>query len=437
MNLFKYTKSPLVAGTLVLTITGIVSKIIGFYYRIFLSRSIGAEQLGIYQLIFPLFAVVISISCAGIQTAISKYTAEFIGRKDLAPARTYLYVGLGMSMILSVLCAILIYTHADFFADTFLKEARCEPLIRIMCWTIPFACIHNCISGFYYGLKKTAIPAASQLLEQVVRVGGVYIICHIWLTQGKEPNAMLGVFGLLIGELASSLFCITALRIGKSSGGIRFAFRNLLSLSIPLTANRILVSVFQSVETLMIPVALRDFGYDSGVALSIYGVLTGMVISTIMFPCVISNSLSVMLLPAISHAKSQHNHKKIRLAIQKTFMTCLMLGLVCTLGFLIFGNWIGTTLFHNALAGAYITTLGWICPFLFLGSTFCSILHGLGKPTQTLFLSLMGIGIRIFFIRCLMPQFGMHAYLWGMLISQSAMAMSAVALVLRQTRTSK
>ena len=206
-------------------------------------------------------------------------------------------------------------------------------------------------------------------------------------------------------------------------------------MAIPLTCNRILLSICQSVEALLIPVKLRDFGYTNGDALSVYGILTGMVFSTIMFPCVLSNSLSVMLLPAISEARSHNQQDFIKKAVRRITQSCVILGLLCTLGFLLCGNWIGIHLFHNALAGVYVRTLCWICPFLFLSSTLCSVLHGLGKPTITMLINLSGALLRIGFIWIGIPLIGLTAYLWGMLASQ--ILVSTLAFVCLRHTTDK
>ena len=102
-------KQNFISGTLLLTLTGILSRIIGFYYKIFLSRRIGAEGLGIYQLIFPVFALIISVSAAGIQTAISRYCAQCRQKRQ---ARAYLSVGLSGSLLLSASCVWIIWHYA-------------------------------------------------------------------------------------------------------------------------------------------------------------------------------------------------------------------------------------------------------------------------------------------------------------------------------------
>lgn len=414
-------KNSLVSGTLILTVTGIVSRMIGFYYKIFLSRTIGAEGLGIYQLIFPVFSLLISISVAGIQTAVSRYCAQCETDRQ---ARGYLYAGLFLSLTLSLACMIVVHQNAEWIGTNMLAEKRCVELLRIMSWSLPFACIHSCINGYYYGKKKTAIPAISQLLEQFVRVGGVYLIAQIALEQNQVLTAKTAVWGLLIGELASSLYSVTMVAMGqkpsrsKITGNRIRIFRNLISLAAPLTVNRILLSVLQSAEALLIPIQLRAFGYTNADALSVYGIMTGMVFSTIMFPAVLSNSLSVMLLPAISKACAANRNDLVRKAVRQTVESCTILGLICTFGFLIAGNWIGTHLFHNTLAGVYIETLSWICPFIFLSGTLGSILHGLGKATTTLLINLSGALIRIGFVFFGIPVIGLKAYLWGMLASQ-------------------
>lgn len=431
MQKYHLLKNSLISGTLLLTATGIISRFIGFYYKIFLSRTIGAEGLGIYQLVFPVFSLFLSVSAAGIHTSISRFTA---GCASSRQAKGYLAAGLSMSVLLSLAGMLLIQAKADWFCHVMMDNADGAGLLLIMSLALPLSAVHSCINGYYYGLKKARIPAFSQLFEQFIRVSGVWLIMQIAMERGQSPTPTHAVWGLFIGEAGATLFCLTAMFLVKPSrAGIMdrprreqhphrqsllFYSKNLLTLAIPLTLNRLLGSIFSSVESLLIPLSLRAFGYTSSDALSVYGILTGMVFSTIMFPAVISNSLSVMLLPAVSNACSLGRNDLIRKAVRRTVEVCMILGLICTLGFLLCGNWIGIHLFHNTLAGAYLETLSWICPFIFLGSTLGSILHGLGRATATLLINLGSSAIRILFICLGIPITGLKAYLWGMLVSQ-------------------
>ncbi len=428
MKKLQLTKNSLISGTLLLTATGVISRFIGFYYKIFLSRTIGAEGLGIYQLIFPVFSLVLSVSAAGLQTSISRFAA---GAADSRQAKGYLAAGLSISILLSLAGMVLIRSKAEWFCHVMMDDADGAGLLHIMSPAIPLAAVHSCINGYYYGLKKAGVPAFSQLFEQFIRVSGVWLIMQIALNQEQTPTPVHAVWGLFIGEAAATLFCMTAMLLAGPSlppqsaakhrparRSVLACYKSLLTLAVPLTANRLLGSIFSSLESLMIPLSLRAFGYTNSDALSVYGILTGMVFSTIMFPAVISNSLSVMLLPAISNACALGRNDLIRKAVRRTVESCMILGLICTLGFLLCGNWIGVHLFHNTLAGVYLETLAWICPFIFLGSTLGSILHGLGRATTTLLINLGASSIRILFIYLGIPIIGLKAYLWGMLVSQ-------------------
>lgn len=431
---FSTTKNVFIAGTLFLTLAGVATRIIGFFYRIFLSRLIGAEGLGIYQLLSPVTALGFAVTAAGIQTSISKFVSTEIGKKNPAAARHYLAVGLLISLFLSTITGLFIWLFADFMADSLLGDTRCTPLLRVLSFSFVPACIHACINGYYYGLKKTAVPSLCQLSEQLARVGSVYVMYHICIEKGQPFSLSMTIWGLVIGEIASTLVSITFYTFGLPYGrrkqgksdSLQNAYvRNLLGMAVPLTANRIVLNLFASVENIMIPNRLCAFGYTTSEALSVYGILTGMSMSVVMFPSVITNSVSVLLLPTISEAQAIGDTGLIRRTITRTIRICLLLGFTCTTGFFFSGKLLGNLLFENALSGTFIATLGWICPFLYLSSTLTSVLHGLGYPGMTFFLNLLACAIRILFVLLAIPVYGIKSYLIGMLVSQIAVAVCA------------
>lgn len=468
MNSDSIRKHPLIAGTMLLTAAGVLSRVIGFFYRIFLSQRIGAEGMGIYQLTVPIYVLAISVTSSAIQTAISRFVAQAAvltaspgnagdksftsgsaGKGSLAGGRgrflrwqgragacnesCYLCGGLILSLSLSFLCTFVLYRFAGAIAIYFLEEPRCAPLLEIIALSIPFGAIHACINGYFYGLKKTFVPAASQLLEQTVRVAGVWLFFEISMEKYHAISLNLVAWGIVAGELAATLFCISFVRLKKSRGSRLQAMEQIFFLSLPLTANRVMVNLLQSMEAVMLPGQLRLYGYSTSESLSVYGVLTGMALPMILFPSVLTNSVSVMLLPLIAEAQEKQEKRYIMDAIRKTCFYSLLLGFSCTLFFLICGTWIGRVLFSNELAGTFIVTLGWICPFLYLSTMLHSILNGLGKTTSTFFLNILGLAIRIVFVLFVIPLAGIKGYLWGMLLSQIAMAGGALLLLLMRS----
>ena len=425
-------------GTVILTLTGLVSRFIGFFYRIFLSNVFGAEGMGLYQLISPVLALSFSLTVSGIQTAISKYVASETSTRDYKSSFRTLWAGFLLAMALSAICTLGIYVYAEPIAANLLLEERTAPLLRIIALSIPMASVHSCINGYFYGIRKTSIPAFSQLAEQVCRVGSVYLIYFICQKHGLTPTIGFAVVGLVIGESASMIVsvvailsrahqvfpapsffhCRTTQPISSAISVYRRITGQLLQLAVPLSANRLVLNLLQSVEAIYIPNRLMAYGLKNADALSVYGVLTGMSLPLILFPSAITNSISVLLLPIVSEADASGNQTAVQRAIFTSIRCCLLLGFFCTALFLIFGRLAGRLLFHSELAGSFILTLSFICPFMYIASTLNSILNGLGKTVQTFLFSVVSLLLRLLFVFFAIPLYGIKGYLWGMLASQ-------------------
>ena len=425
--------NPLITGTIILTITGFVSRFIGFFYRIFLSRIFGAEGMGIYQLISPVLALSFSLTVAGMQTAISKYVANETISKDYRSSAMHLFTGFVISMLLSFLCALGIYHYADEIAVHFLLEERTAPLLRIISLSIPMATVHSCVNGYFYGIRKTAVPSFCQLAEQVIRVGSVYAIYYFCLQRNMVPTISFAVVGLVIGECASMIVSLIAVqmhfaKIVPTDYGflLKAPFSNyleiskrLLTLAVPLTLNRVIINFLQSVEAIFIPNKLMLYGYDNATSLSIYGVLTGMSLPLILFPNAITNSICVLLLPIVSEADAVSNTATIKKAVHKSIRYGFLLGVIFTLFFLFTGNFLGNLLYQSALAGNFIIILSFLCPLMYIASTLNSILNGLGKTGLTFLYSMISLLVRLVFVFFGIPLWGIHGYLWGLLTSQA------------------
>lgn len=426
-------RNSLVMGTFILTVTGFVSRIIGFFNRIFISHAFGEEAMGIFQLVAPVLAFTFSLCCAGIQTAISKYVASEPHTHDYRTSMKYLRVSIIVSLSLSCLTGIFVYRFSDMIATGFLFEPRTAPLLRILAVSFPFSAIHSCINGYYYGIKNAKVPALLQLCEQIVRVGSVYFLYYLLLERNYQPDITLAAVGIAAGELCSLLLSLTfiftrfyrfettgtkidSVMLGKNS--YRNVFRHIMVMAVPLSANRIIVNLLQSVEAIYIPEKLRQFGMSTSGALSTYGVLTGMALSLILFPCAITNSLGVLLLPVVSEAEAANQNGKIAAAIKKSITYCSLLGIVCTMFFLFFGKTAGILLFKSELAGSFICGLSFICPFLYITSTLGSILHGLGRAFTTFLINIGALFIRILSVFFLVPKIGINGYIAGLLLSQ-------------------
>ncbi len=430
-------KNKLILGTLFLTVTGFITRIIGFFYRIFLSNALGARLLGIYQLIFPVYGVCFTLFASGIQTAISKQVAEREATGDSAGTRRILFSGILISAASALITAILVFFGAPFIADTFLKEAECAKSLSLLALSFPFCGITSCIHGYCYGLKKSFLPATSQLVEQSVRVIFLYIV-----SVSIPVTCELAIAALVAGELSSCLYCICGNMLyqkkrksekhtEKKEGSIP---RKLLSMSLPLTTNRLFINILHSFETFLVPLALRRFGLSRDASLSIFGILSGMTMSFLMFPGTLTNSLSVLLLPVISESAARDNTRTLSRSTASAVKYSVLLGVCAGFTFFFFGEELGTTVFSEERAGIYLKNLSFLCPFLYVSTTFQSILNGLGKMNLTFLSSVLGLSLRAVLFAVLIPKLGVYGYFVSLLISQLFLALFELTMIRKSIR---
>lgn len=420
----RYLKNPIVTGTFFLTAAGIVTKLIGFFYRIFLSRTFHEESLGIFGLIGPVMMLMHAVCASGIQNAITRFVAASKKGKS-SEAYGFLFTGIAISTFLSGAMAYLIFRHAPYIALQLIGERRCIPLLRICALSFPLATLHSCINGFFYGQKRAAIPAWSMIIEQSCRVVTVYILCRLSVESGLNISLSYICVGLLAGEFASALFScfMLAVRPGKAAFSIRNSLslskgKSIVSLALPISLNRICISFISSVETIQLPKMLVASGLSTSNALSLYGVFSGMAIPLIMFPSAFTGSVASLLLPSVSEAQAQGNEQRIRKTICLTIGFCFLLGVFCFLFFFTFADLLGKLLFGSDIAASQIRALSFVCPFLYMSGTLCSILHGLGKTGITFLFNVSSILLRLAFVLFVVPSIGFSGYIYGTLLSQ-------------------
>lgn len=421
-------KHPLITGSFLLTLVGFISRLIGFFYRIYMSRVFGEEGMGIYQLISPVMALAFSLTAAGFQTSISKFVAETTHKDStLKPSVSPkpFYMGLSLSLPLSVFILLILIRFSDILACNWLNEPRTAPLLRILALSIPLSALHACLNGYFYGKKQATVPSICQIIEQCSRVLAVYLTIQFYLAKGSIPPLQITVFGVFIGELFSTLinilFYFGTTKKQKSlceSIPCSLRYGSLLLMVLPLIANRVTLNALLSVETISLPSMLKMYGYDHTTALSVYGVLTGMAFPLIFFPNAVTGSIAVLLLPLISEQTALGNTKEVRKLTRKVIQYCSVLGFACMAVFLLFGNFLGSYLFQSELAGIYITALSYLCPFLYLNNTLSAILQGMGKVITLFFVNVSALLLRLFFLYQFVPVHGMKGYLWGLLAAQ-------------------
>ncbi len=429
-------KSNIIKGTLILSCASILSRIIGFIYRIYLADILGEQLLGTYQLIFPIYVLCFTIYGAGMQSAISQVVATLMGKNNThskddglkgsvsknIPPRTILLAGTILSFILALFLSIFINFNSKWIACNILMVPDCDIYLKLLTYLFPFCSISACICGYQYGLENAKPPAIAGIIEQITRILFVFIVQGFF--SDKEICCQIAVYGLTVGEFFGFLYNMSTIKNKtfnkrKKKLSLKESFKLLLPVFISLTSIKLTISLLHSVESIFIPASLVKYGYTMNEALSVYGIYSGMAMPFIMFPATITMAISTMLLPAVSKAHSSGNKKQIKKLIRRTSYFCLATGMAATVFFLLFGNICASLFFHNELAGRYLTVMSFLCPFLYLNMTYSSILNGLGKPHMTFVITVVCTLIKILSLMFFVPKYGMIAYIAASLVAEA------------------
>ncbi|MBE5923444.1 MAG: polysaccharide biosynthesis protein [Lachnospiraceae bacterium] len=422
--LSKSMKNPILKGTLILTITGLLTRFFGFYNRIFLSNLIGAKELGIYQLVFPVYMIIFSFTTLGNELALTRITSEYVGRNENKSAQTFFKICLFYNIVLGMCSATVLYFFADEISLKILNTDSCGNCLKVICLGIPFMAAKGAIHGYFLGLERSDVHGISDFIEQIAKIGGVYLLAT-FIAVKNSHHASFAIIGIVIGEIISFIYSAIMLLINNKckqniygqSIKTTTAFSIFLKESMPLTANRFAITLLQGIEAVLIPSMLLAYYNDSSISLSVYGIFTGMAFPFIMFPATITNSLSVMLMPAVSSASSGLKNDYLSKLCERSIRFCLLIGLFFGVTFYIFGNSIGTLIFNNKEAGIFLYRLSFLCPLIYLATTQASALNGLGLATHNLILTILSTAIRLSFILTTIPKIGMKGYVVGLFVS--------------------
>lgn len=410
------SKNVILKGTFILTIAGILTKLLGFYNRIFLTRVIGVKELGIYQLIFPIYILAISFCCQGISTAITKHVSYHLGKKDKHSSIAIFKYGLIVSLILSIIAMFIIYVCSDYISLYLLKNSECGRLLRLISIVLPIVSIKSCINSYFIGNGHPGVQGLSHFLEQLVRVTTALLLTYIFATSPKDSS--LATIAAVSGETFSGIFSIVIFAIHNkrqtAPSTTKINKKAFLQDAIPITTNNLIFTLFASLEAIVLPAMLFKYYQDSDTSLELYGILTGIVVPFLLFPATITAAISTMLLPAITNAKAMNNNKKIKNAIFTCGGFSIFLGLLAFAVYRLLGEWACEFAFDSNEAGIILKNMCFLCPFIYTSGILSTILNGLDKAFNNLMINVSGLIIRICCTVLLVPLHGLNAYIGGM-----------------------
>lgn len=302
-----------ISGTLILTLSGFVVKAIGSINWIILSRILGGEGIGIYQMAFPIYLLALDVSSAGLPIAISIITAEKAAKEDYAGAQRIFRVSLTMLCITALFLSFVVFFGARFLIDEqIIRESRAYYSLIALAPAIFFTTIIAGYRGYLQGWQQMTPTAMSQIVEQLVRVVVMLGFAALLLPYGLDYAAGGASLGAGAGGLAAWLVLIYFYYKLKRSlpkdgpvfpqESIRHILKRLIVLAIPISLSSIMLPVVSNLDLLIVPRRLEVAGYSTAQATELFGYLTGMSVPLINLATILTAAMAMSLVPAISHS---------------------------------------------------------------------------------------------------------------------------------------
>lgn len=436
-------KKTFITGAIILMLAGFISRIIGFAYRIYLSNLVGAEGMGLYQLIVPVYTLIILTLTSGVSIAVSKMTAEEAAKGNYINIRRIAKLGLAGVITVSLAISLLLYLNIDFVVNIILKDSRTYSSVLIMIPCIPVIAAASAYKGYFYGIQEVTPTAVSQIVEQLVKIGIILALAARFLQAGLEYACALATVGMAVGEMSNLFILALYYRFKKyphitpnsQKGLIRkrklvsFLFAN----AAPISLNRFIISMMSAVEVILIPRRLLEGGLNYIQSMEEYGKLVGMAMPLITFPALVTTSLATTLVPAISESISLNNFTRANYRISKSIQITMVLGFIFTALFSCYPGQIADMIYPRQNVGNTLFLLSFTCIFMYLQQILTGIMNGLGKQGLLLTNSIIGSVMRIGCVYFLIPVYGIPSYIAGIIASSFIVCVLNFITIIRTT----
>lgn len=417
-------KTVFIKNAAILTASSLILRFAGIMFKVWLAARIGAEGIGLYQLIFSVYVLISTFASAGICTAVTRLISEEAALGSKKGIEKILIRCIELILIVAFFSLMIIFFSADFISGRLLNDMRASLSLKILGFSLPFMAVSSCFKGYFIAFRKATAPATAGIIEQAVRIGLIFLIINRIDAMNLETACAAVLFGDTVAEAVSAiyifiLYIIDRKKLNALSGRRRPPYpiiKQVLRISSPITLGRYLNSGLRTIENLLVPKTLSKFA-SSGSALSQFGMIKGMALPLLFFPSALLNSISTLLIPEMSEAVVCGKTATLKNSTERTVNLTLGIGIIFGALFLKLGNEIGIAVYGDSDVGFLISVLAPIVPLMYLDSISDGILKGLDQQMFCFRNSICDSSIRILLVCLLLPKMGLNAFIGIMYFS--------------------
>lgn len=416
-----------------ITFFSFLTRVAGFIFRIILSRIIGAEGLGLYQVASSIFMVLLTIISSGIPLIISRTSAKFHASGDKKKEGSFITISLIFTLSLSIVISLVVLLCKGLFAKVFTDE-RCISILIVLLPSLVFSSVYCVLRGAMWGKGNYFALCITEFYEQIVRIFLALLLIDV------SFSAIKNAFNL---GLSLSIACIFSMLLviilyffyGGKMGSLKKGYlKPFIKQSTPITIMRVVSSFIQPIIALIIPARLMAIGYTSSQALSLYGIAVGMTMPLLFVPTTIIGSLSTALIPDISKAIALNDKNHVEKRVSSSLFFALFVSALFVPVFLSLGEQIGVFLYNDILSGTLLQSACWVLIPLGLTNISSGLLNSIGLENKAFINFAISAVVMLLCLWFLPLLFGINALMWSLGINYLMTATLNLWLLKRHTK---
>ncbi len=396
----------------VVTGISIAERVLGFLYRIVLSRLIGAEGLGLYQVALSIFSLLLTLGTGGIPVTLSRMIAKSHSQKNDAETHSVFSAGLLLSLSVALPLCLLFGLFGGRMRFLF-SDIRAAEILKILLVGLCFSCVYSVIRGYFWGKKAFFAASALEMSEEIIMV-----IVGIFLLKGTPSptdGARLASWAFVLANVLSCLIAVVCFLIGGGRlASPKKTLKPLFNATLPITSVRASTSLVNSAVAVLLPAMLLSAGYSEGEALQLFGVVSGMVLPVLFIPATLIGSLALVLVPELSADYANRDLLRLQKNLERGLQFTFLIACALVPFFFVLGEDVGRLAFSNALAGEIIAKSCLIVLPMSLTMISTSMLNSIGCEKQTFLFFFLGAAALLLSILLLPSVCGVYAYVVGL-----------------------
>ncbi len=386
----------------IVTVFSIATRLMSFIFKMWMSRSLGAEMVGLYQIALSVILMLLTIT-SGAPTVLSRKIAQ---TSSIKKQNSLMCASLILGLSISVIMCVILYAISPYLGFLFSNDA-CLPIFLIMLPTLITSTLYASLRSWFWGRKNFLAFSSTELLDEIVK-----IILAVVFASGVIMS-MDGAKGIALALTLADVICVIVLSIIFFASGGRLTkpsgFKDLTIRSIPLSATRIVTSIGASLTALIIPQMLISSGMSVESATAEYGRVAGMALPLIMAPITFIGALSVVLTPDIAKLKTNGDIFSLKSKLSSSMTFAMLISSIFYVLYLPLGTIFGNILFKDAHAGEFVSYCSIILFPIAIAQATTPMLNSLGKERNTFIHTLLGALSMIPCIFLLPPIIGVYS----------------------------